>query len=445
MSNLFHSDFNQLGELFMLNNKYGVPCGVWKKPGSYTCTIAVSFFDGVLYEEKDEWGFSHFLEHVHFKRTKNFKNFFSIASFIEEVGGKVSAFSTRNSITYWVQVPRWEVHKAFYVLKEILTYNNFLDEDVEKEKILIKEEILREKNNPRFYNKLFLEEILLSPSPLARHPLGSVDSISNLDAKSLINFKESGYGRKNMYISITGDTDMDILNDELNKFLQSFENGQKKNIVDSGECDVNDKKTGKVHILNYQGAKHTNMAIGWNHPLLDEKEQVTWQVLNSLLGIGFSSLLFQKLREECSLTYLVQTSLRSYPNNNTWRMDMDLMEENIPKALHEIDRILLFLGEGKLSENYLNMTKKMYFNKILMELDDGLKSAKWMAHSINTFGKLRNFNDLAMKIYDVTVNDIVKLVQRCILSSPKTVCFAGPPDKIMNYYKESTISIVDNY
>lgn len=432
-----------LQNIEMFENKYGVPCCLWHRSESNMCNIIVTFDDGVLYEKEDEWGFSHFLEHIHFKRTSALKSFYAIVSYIEEVGGRVSAYTTRETISYLVQVPIWEVHRGFNVLKEIVTNRNFLEEDVKKEKPLICEEVIREKANPRFYNKLFLEEILLSPDALARLPLGSAESISEVDAERLLEYKGLAYGRNNMSICITGNINPNVLQYELEQFLDSFEAGEKKApaaVVWKKERNIQ----GRTYVLNYTGAKQTNLAIGWRLPVLSARERIAWQLLNSMMGVGFSSYLFQRIREDCALTYITQTVLRPYSVCSTWRIDLDVFEENIPRAIAEIEKLFTEITENGISEEKLETSKKMYWGNVLAELEDGLVAAKWLTHNINIFKHELHPCSYVNQLDSITKEDITGLMRKYLALDKKTICLAGMPDKIVAHYpKEGTVVLSD--
>jgi predicted Zn-dependent peptidase len=432
----------RLGKVLVDELQGGVPYVTWPNTSSNALALAVSFRDGVHYEKEREWGFAHFLEHLHFKRTRNFPDFLSIVSSIEEAGGKISAYSTRESITYWVLVPFWHLDRAVRVLEEILTHGTFLREDVEKEKKLIHEEIIREKANPRFYNKLFVEEVLTSPRGLCRHPLGSRRSISEVTKEEMERYKKESYSLANMCISAAGSVERDALAQALGGFLAAFPQGHRRAAHESLEPAPS--RSGKRFMLAYAGARQSNLSLGWLLPAPERRERYTWQLLNTLLGVGYSSYLFQRLREERALTYLTQTSLRFYETVGTWRIDLDCFEENILPAIEEIRAIIETLRDGRLPPEHLERARKMHWGGLLLSMEDGLERARWLAHTILSRDAACDLAQIEELIMSAGPEDIVRLAREHLDFDKAVISIAGDPERVTQRVPDE-YTVLDQY
>jgi predicted Zn-dependent peptidase len=357
----------------------GVPTAILKNPAAPTAGIVFAFKDGVAYESEELWGVAHLLEHMVFRGTEKHPSLYEVSRRAESVGGRVSAYSTRDAAAFWVKMPAGAEEEALGLLVELLTRPLLRPEHLESEKTVISQERRRELTNPGLVSSLLLENILLHPDPASRHPIGTEEGVARLDCACLREHLGRAYHRGAMAVSAAGNLSAGFER-ALAKALEAFPRGPARKRasfkLSGGFPDV------PTHILPSHHKNQVHLSVGWRFPVTDEEERSTWQALNTLLGAGYTSLLNVLLREKEALTYLCTTKLVFHGGEGVFKINLALDDKDLARVLPLIDGLLGEVKERKISETLFSEAVVRHAAGLVFQLEDSVESARVLGHSL---------------------------------------------------------------
>ena len=273
-----------------------IAIGIWTNVGSRD-------------ESLSESGYSHFIEHMMFKGTKR-RSASQISNEIDALGGEMNAFTTHEATAFYVKVLDQHVGHALDLLADLFHQSRFSSAEIQKEKQVILEEIRMVKDDPEdLVHELHAKDVL-GTHPLGRPILGDPDTMTKLQRKDLLRYLRAQYHPDKTVVSIAGNFKLDELLGQVNEHFGSWTRDSSSSAVqrlepwpikNSGKTRVHRKKLEQVHLcLGLKG-----FPVG--HP-----DRYTANVLNTILGGGVSSRLFQQLREKRGLAYTIYSHLSSF-------------------------------------------------------------------------------------------------------------------------------------
>jgi predicted Zn-dependent peptidase len=268
-----------------------VSVGIWVKVGSRNETININ-------------GVSHFIEHMLFKGTQN-RSAKEIANSIDKIGGQLNAFTSKESTCYYAKVLDSHFDIALDVLADMFLNSSFVQEEIEKEKGVIMEEINMYEDSPEdLVHDLFTQGVW-SGNPLGMSILGTEDSLNGLNRDKMFDYYKANYTPENIVISVVGNIKHEAVVEKVEKQFGNMKSPAKKHvIIEKPVFDpiriTRNKETEQVHLcLGFEGVETDNESF---YPLL---------TMNNIFGGAMSSRLFQNIREDKGLAY----SVFSYPSS----------------------------------------------------------------------------------------------------------------------------------
>jgi len=346
---------------------------IFKNPHSPTVSIVFSFRDGVLYEPYEEWGISHFIEHILFRGTKKFPTLYELSRAVEGMGGQVSAFSTRDMTAIWIKVLSGCEDTALTVMEELLTAPLLKEEYIDSERLIIHQERQRELNNPSFFTSLLLECLLLLPEPVCRHPVGKDEFINKINGDLLGNYIKKFYHKKNMAIAVAGNTKKNFIK-KLEGMLKKFPQGE--TVKKAGFKINSNLNKGKVFHLPSHHKNQAYLSLGWKFPVKSRQEIFNWRIINTLLGAGYTSLLNRLLREEKNITYLCTTRFNVIEKTGIFKINLALADKNLIEAIKLIECLIDDLKKGKIEEEIYSEAVIRHATHVVTRMEDSLNMAK---------------------------------------------------------------------
>ena len=271
-----------------------ISVGLWVKNGSRN-------------ESKENNGISHFIEHMLFKGTDN-RNSKEIAECIEDVGGQLNAFTGKEATCYYIKILDTHLELALDVISDMLFNSNFTEEDIEKEKGVVIEEINMDEDSPEDVLVDLHNEAIWGEDPIALPILGTIDTVKSFTRQQIIDYVDSHYIPENCVVSIAG----------------KFNENEIVNLIESyfGEWKVNNKEITHYskppmltnHLFKKKKIEQLHISLGLPGVEIGSEDAYALLLLNNILGGGASSLLFQKIREEKGRCYSIYSYLSSFNN-----------------------------------------------------------------------------------------------------------------------------------
>lgn len=264
-------------------------------PHVRSAALGAWFEVGSRQEEPEEWGLSHFVEHMMFKGTST-HSAREIAEIMDQRGGQLNAFTEREQTCYYFKVLDEHFSTAAGLLQDMLLNSLFLPADVEKEKGVIMEELRMYEDSPEDFVHDLFSHVLWPGDPLGRSILGSEETIQACTPQRLREYVAKHYTADRLVIACAGN----VRHEEVvESFARAFARLPRGNTPlashprnTPGSCSFRDKDIEQVHLC--LGAPAIARSDERRYPL---------QVLDAIMGGGVSSLLFQQLREELGLVY----------------------------------------------------------------------------------------------------------------------------------------------
>ncbi|MFH1701867.1 MAG: pitrilysin family protein [Nitrospirota bacterium] len=280
-----------------LKNMRSVAIGIWVKVGSRNETL-------------DENGISHFLEHMFFKGTHK-RTAKDIAIEIDSLGGELNAFTSKENTTFYVKILDEYIEKGVELLSDIFLHSTFPEEDIDKEKRIIKEEIKMVEDTPDDYVHDLFNQTIWGNTGLGQSVLGRRETVKSFTRDDLISHIKKYYGIKDVIIACAGNFEPESLLVILNKNLGSLRRGSEPvkdtHPLFNSRVEVFHKELSEAHVcMGVEGI-----------PQASEK-RYSLSVLNTILGAGVSSRLFQEIREKRGLTYSIYSFVSSYFDTGIW-------------------------------------------------------------------------------------------------------------------------------
>jgi len=378
--------------------KNGIPVLLDKIEGINSISLGIFIKTGAKNELKGEKGISHLLEHMMFKGTKT-KTAKDISEIIDNEGGLINAYTGKENTVYYVQMLSNSIGKGIEILTDMFLNSVFSEENLEKEKSVVIEEI-------NMYNDIPEEIIhdqnahMIINGVQGNIVLGSIESVQNLTREKLINYFKERYIAKNIVISVAGNFSEEEIYNMLNDGLGNIENkNSDRNYngdmsINSGE-NIIKKDTNQVHLcFNTLGSSLKN----------PEKYEIA--ILSNVLAGNMSSRLFQKVREEKGLAYSIYSYTSSYEEGGLLTIYAGTTKKDYKKVIEMIEEEFNDIKENGITAYELQKTKNQFLSAVTFGLESTKGRMNRMANSYLLYEEVKDLDLLMEEINKITIEDI---------------------------------------
>jgi predicted Zn-dependent peptidase len=312
---------------------HSVALGIWVKTGSRL-------------EQDDEAGISHLIEHMLFKGTKK-RSAKEIAEAIEEVGGQLNAFTSKEYTCYYARVLAEHLPLAVDVLTDMLYNSLFREEDLVREKNVVLEEISMYEDTPDDIIHDYFSKTIWDGHPLGRPVIGTTNSLDRIDREKIVSFYQNHYSPSNLVVSLAGNFQYKEAVELIGEPLSSLRPGKQEQKITSPQS----RSALKSY---YRDLEQAQICMGVPALSLYNEKIYALQVLNNILGGGASSRLFQQIREERALVYAIYSYYLAYLDSGLFTIYGGTNPSNCQHVLdlcwEEINKIIEFgITEQELS------------------------------------------------------------------------------------------------
>ncbi|MBE5782098.1 MAG: insulinase family protein [Clostridiales bacterium] len=389
--------------------------GVWVKAGS-------------MLEQSSENGLSHFMEHMAFKGTQK-RTARQIAEEMDAVGGHLNASTSKLCTNYYAKVIDEDLPLAADVLSDIVM-NPALDPiETDKERGVILEEISMVEDSPEDVVYDVLSEAVFGDQALGQTILGPAEKIAAYTPNDLRAFRSRHYGPKNAVVAVAGNVDRDQVRDLMEEKFGGWESEAGEEFPVSVAIDqprklFRDKDTEQVHLcLSFRGTE------------MGSKEIYPAAVMNTVLGGGMSSRLFQRIREELGMAYSVYSGPSNYPHCGEFTIYAATSPKHAKTVLEQIDiELKKFLDSG-ITEKEFSMAKAQLKGSFILGLESAYNRMSALGHNQILLGKVIPPEETIAAIEKVSMEDVKNTSHR-ILTGPRAYAVVGKKaEKYLQYMK----------
>jgi predicted Zn-dependent peptidase len=387
-------------------------------PHSKSVSIGVWVLTGTRDESPDEVGLSHFVEHLVFKGTKK-RNTYQIAKSLESLGGELNAYTTREYTNYYALVLKEDWKNGLDVLADLVSNMKISQKDFELEKKVILQEIAMSDDTPEDIIYDYLFEGSYKNHPLGRQILGKSQTIQKMTQKKVFEFYKHFYQGENLIISAAGPIEHDPFVIECQKFFKSkkhYKSVQKRRApIWKKFRDIRDQDMEQAHIL-----------IGFPATSFRDKNRFEAFILNSLLGGGMTSRLYQAIREKQGLAYSVFSSLNTNIDSGNILIYAATDSKNVKKVINIIATELRKLKKQSIKMADINLFKHQVKGQLLMGSDDIENRMSSLGVNEMIFNEYRSVDSVIAEIEKIDEKSMRQYIRDWLDLSKISVVLMGP-------------------
>lgn len=398
-----------------LNN--GIPLVSYSLKDVRSVCMGIWVNTGSRHEDLTNNGISHFLEHMFFKGTGK-RTAKAIAMESDNLGAELNAFTSTEMTTYYVKSLDEHLPQALELLSDIFQNSTFPSEDIEKEKGIIAEEVKMVEDSPSdFIHDLFNKSVWKEEG-LGLSVLGRLEVIDGFTRDSLISYRNDKYGIGNIVVACSGNFDEKVLVDHLNNTIGSLGNS-------SESADIALQKfNGALNIVP-KDLSESHICLGLKGIAVTSDERYKMYLLNTILGAGASSRLFQEIREKRGLVYSIYSYNATYSDNGLWGVyagtDKSHVKEVIDITVNEIRNISATVTSDELSK-----AKNQLKGSLIFALESTSNRMTSIARQEINYGRYYTPEEILKFVDSVSLEDLKSFSNELISNSPFALTVYGP-------------------
>lgn len=372
-------------------------------PNSRAVSIGIWVLTGTRDESADEGGISHLLEHMVFKGTKT-RSAYQIAKSLEALGGDLNAYTTREYTCYHALVLKDHWEKALDVLCDLVSNMQIAANDFRLEKGVILQEIAMTDDTPEelIYDVLF--EKAYAGNPVSTPILGTVKSVASMSQKKVMDYYKSRYTGKNIIVTAAGSLDHKVFVSKVEEMLS-----KKKKAKFSAKREKPRWKTARA-VLE-KSSEQTHMLVGLPTASFRDEQRFESYIVNTLLGGGMTSKLYQSVREKKGLVYSIHSMLNTFVDSGAMMIYAGTDLKSVRKVSDIISKELRKLKKTGISASDVDLFKTQVIGSILLGSDDIENRMTSIAVNEMVFGEYRSVDSVIQQIQKVTrasVNEFIR-------------------------------------
>lgn len=401
--------------------------------GTKTATVLVMFKTGSKYETRANNGISHFLEHMFFKGTEKRPTNMDISAELDSLGAEYNAFTSKEYTGYWVKIDSTKFEQAIDIISDMLISSKFDQEEIDREKGVIIEEINMYHENPMYYIEDLFEQCLYGDTPAGWEIVGPKENIKKFNRSDFMDYFKTQYGVGSATVCLAGNIgDSDNLLEKYFSAISTSEFVDKEKVIEKQEEP-------KAIIYKKEGDQ-TNISVGVRAYPIGHKDEYILKVLSVVLGGSMSSRMFHEVRERRGLAYYVRTDYESFTDTGYLST-----QAGVPVGKQD-EAIKVILGEykkarsGDIKEEELQRAKDLIKGKSIIHLEASDDMANWYGRQSALRGSVRSPEEFFELIDRVTLEDIKRVSEDIFKDNGLNLAVIGPFDNDQEFLDILTLA-----
>ena len=382
-----------------------ISLGVWINAGSRI-------------EDEEISGVSHFIEHMLFKGTRN-RTSKQIASEIDNLGGQINAFTSKECTCYYVKLLDSHIDIGIDVLSDMILNSKFNEDDLDKERSVIIEELKMYEDSPEDLAYDLLTENIYKHDPLGMNIIGTEESLKRLNREKLLDYFNKYYVPNNSVIAISGNFNFDEI---INKIEEKFKVWKKRDV----NVDIKKAEFKSCFLTKNKDIDQVNLAMSLEAvPLENDKEVYALAVINTVFGGSISSRLFQKIREEKGLVYSIYSSQSLYRKCGELGIFASMSNEHLKEVYESIIEEIKIMKKYYLTDQEIKESKEQLKGSYILGLESTSSRMMSIGRALLLNNKVESTDDI-LKSIDNVDRETVKIVIDKIFNLDKLgICIVG--------------------
>ena len=394
-------------------------------PEHRSVSLGIWVENGSRHESELENGLSHFIEHLLFKGTER-RSAAQIAEEMDAVGGVINAFTSKEHTCYYAKVLDENLPLAVDLLTDIFLHSSFDADEIERERSVILQEISQAEDTPDDYVHDLFNLDFFKNHPIGRPICGREETVANFQRQDILQFFKSRYQPRRVIVSIAGNFRHAALVDEMAARLGAVTSTHPEGDVNGNGDTV--PEMGRGIFPHAKSLEQVHLCLGVAGIPQAHPQRYVGYVLNTLLGGGMSSRLFQEIREKRGKAYSVYSFSSSYKDVGYLGVyagtSIDSTHEVVELILQELQK----LAAGEISEAEIGRTQGQLVGSMILGLES---TDSWMSHIARNeiyFGQAVTVEEICQKIRAVSRHDVIELADMLFAKGTMTLTLLGDFD-----------------
>jgi predicted Zn-dependent peptidase len=379
--------------------------GIWLQTGSR--------------DEDPEWnGISHFIEHMVFKGTKH-RTAEEIARQVDSIGGNMDAFTAKECICFNVKVLDEHIPTVLDILADLVLNPVFDAADITRERGVIMEEIKMDEDNPDYLVHEIFTQNFWKDHPLGKPILGTKETVRRFEREPVLDAYTHRFAPGNIILSAAGNLDHGRFVELVSTHFQHMK-PQKNGFHSSAP-----KIVSRIILRNKKSLEQVQLCIGVPaHPIAHERRHASY-ILNTLLGGGMSSRLFQNIRERQGLAYSIYSDLNPYRDTGCLAVYAGTSLASAAKVVQSVVGEFHKLKTESVTEEELRRSKAQLKGSLMLSLESSTARMSNLARQEMYFDRYYDLDELIEKIEAVTADDLNRLANEFFKTESVAVTALG--------------------
>ncbi|RDY24739.1 insulinase family protein [Romboutsia maritimum] len=381
-------------------------------------TLGILVNAGSRIEDSQISGVSHFIEHMLFKGTKN-RTSKEIASEIDNLGGQINAFTSKENTCYYVKLLDEHIDIGIDVLSDMILNSKFDKYDIDKERLVILEELKMYEDSPEDLAYDLLTENIYNNKGIGMNIIGTTKSIDNINRENMFEYFEKYYTPNNAVISISGNFKFEELVEKLNV---KFKDWKSKEV----NLNIEESEFNSCIITKNKDTEQISLAMTLKAiPRENVNEVYALSIINNIFGGSISSRLFQKVREEKGLVYSIYSSQSLYRKCGELGIFASMSKKNLKEVYELIKSEIVEIKENYLTEKEIQQSKEQLKGSYILDLESTSSRMSAIGKAMLFNDKVRTTEEILESINNVDIKTIKNVIDKVFNIENIGVCIVG--------------------
>lgn len=391
-----------------VNHFSSVGVGIWIKVGS-------------KYETKENNGISHLIEHMLFKGTKT-RSVNDISKETAYMGGNLNAYTSKEATSLYARVLPEHLFMAIDLISDMICNSVIDEEELEREKSVVCEEIDMYKDSPDDYVHEKLQKQIWKDHPLGYYISGEKKIVKSFKRNMILEYIKNHYIGENMVISVAGSFNKQETIKYIEKSFSSIEDN-----IRSVQIEI--PRYYKTKNIDKRDIEQLHMNVAFRGTDLKSNDRYAFTVLNTIFGGDVNSRLFQEIREKRGLTYSVYSYGSSFREAGLLQIYAAMNQEQSENVYCLITKLIDNLIKDGVTKEELESAKHQITVEMTLNRDNIMTKMNGNAKSFLSYGEIIPFDTTIKSINKVTVDDIRTIIDNYIIKEEMSIGIVGPIEK----------------
>ncbi|MDW7667810.1 MAG: pitrilysin family protein [Bacillota bacterium] len=390
----------------------------------YVKSVSIGLWIGAgsTYEDNENNGVSHFIEHMMFKGTKN-RSASQIAEEIDSIGGQINAFTSKESTCFYSKVTAEKFDVSMDILSDMIFNSTISEDSIAKEKKVIEEEIKMYDDSPEEYAHDLLSKIAFEKKPLSMPILGVKETLKNIDRNVILNYMDKRYTGPNTVISIVGNVEPNVVEKTVKKYFSDFSSNNSFK-----DRNIKYEFSRKIKGIN-KDIEQLHFCLGTEGFERDNKNYYTLNILNNILGGSMSSRLFQNIREKQGLVYSIYSFNSCYKETGLFGIYSAINTDSVEKSTSLIKSEIEKIKSGDIRKHEFDRAKSQMKGNYILSLENTSSRMTILGRRELLYNETITPESIIDKIENVEYEDVMNSINYIFDSKKYNIAYIGNLEK----------------